>query len=93
MGNAEIVLAIIITGLIIFVIASIAAGSLSAKIGGIIMLIAPFVVNFLIIMLLGDKDLINAICVGLLLSLAFGPATFVVGNSLEKKANANKDIK
>lgn len=51
MNTTEIALIIIITALIIFVIASIVVGSISAKMGGIIMLIAPFLVNFLIIML------------------------------------------
>ena len=44
-------------------------------------------------MLWGDKDLIDALCIGILLSLAFGPATFVIGNVLEKKAKENKVIK
>lgn len=93
MTTAEIALIIIITALIIFVITSIAVGSISAKVGGIIMLIAPFLINFLIIMLWGDKDIIDALCIGILLSLAFGPATFVIGNELEKKTKENKVIK
>jgi hypothetical protein len=92
MNNTEIALIIIITILIILVFASIVTGFISSKMGGIIMLIAPFLINFLIIMLWGDKDLIDALSIGILLSLAFGPATFVIGNILEKKAKENKVI-
>jgi len=93
MSISEIALAILVTILIVIVFVSLSLGYISAKLSGIMMLVFPFVFNFLIVLFWEKGSLISATCGGILLSLAFGPATFVFGRILEKKVKEKRDIK
>ncbi len=88
MNNSDLLLAGIISVLLIAVLTGIRFGMVSAKIGGIIMLVMPTILNAFFIYWLGG-DVIDLICMGLLLSLAFGPATYIAGRNLEKIVNKN----
>lgn len=55
------------------------------------MLISPFIVNAIIALWRGG-DVVDLVCMGFLLSFAFGPATFIVGRRLEKKVKSSNIV-
>lgn len=60
-------------------------GLIKANIAGLIMLIGPCLITAFVYQFF-DEDIISTVCMGVLLSLAFGPATFVIAHHLEKKS-------
>ncbi len=90
MDNSDFILAGIISLFLITILIGIRFGLVSARIGGIAMLVSPCVFNAILVIWKGG-DVVDMICMGLLLSLAFGPATFIVGRKLEEKAKNNKE--
>lgn len=91
MESSDLILAGIIAFLLITILTSIRFGLVSAKIGGITMLISPCIVNTMIVLWRGG-DVVDMVCMGLLLSFAFGPATLIVGRRLEEKAKSSNVV-
>lgn len=87
----DFLLAGIIISFLITTLISIRFGLVSARIGGIVMLVSPCIVNAIFVIWKGG-DLVDMICMGLLLSVAFGPATFIAGRRLEAKAKNDNII-
>jgi hypothetical protein len=85
MNHTDIVLAGVIAILLIATLTGIRLGLLSARVGGIIMLVSPTILNAIIVLWSGG-DIVDLVCMGLLLSFAFGPVTFIAGRTLEKIA-------
>ncbi len=92
MNTPDLIFVTIISILLILVSILIGRGRISAKLGGTIVLLSPLLVYFIIVIFWEKGEILNAICVGSLLSLAFGPATYVFGRILEKKAKERKNI-
>ncbi len=91
MDTPEFILVSIISILLIIIFIFISRGVISAKLGGIIVLITPFLTYFLIVFFWEKGGILNSVCVGLLLSLAFGPATFKLGRLLENRAKEKRN--
>ena len=89
MDSPELVIGSIIAILSICSLAGVRFGLISAKIAGLLMFLGPFLAN-LIIMRVQGGDAIEMFCMGTLLSFAFGPATFIAGNYLERIAKQRK---
>lgn len=92
MNTPEFILVALLSILLITVFVFIGRGILSAKLGGTRSLIAPLFFYFLIVFFWEKGGIVNAICVGILLSLAFGPATFIFGRVLEKKVKEKTHV-
>lgn len=78
----------VISLLIIGSLAGVRLGMFSAKIATVIMAIGP-VLLMTIIVYFGDGDWVKVFC-SPLLSLAFGPATYVIGRKLEQSEDESK---
>ena len=89
MGSPEFAVGSIIAILLICSLAGVRFGYISAKIAGLVMFLGPVMANLIIVRVQGGNT-IEMFCMGTLLSLAFGPATFVAGNYLERIAKQRK---
>jgi len=84
MDKFDLVLGSLIGLTALIVLSGVRLGLWSVKSATITMLIVPFALNMAIVFL-DKREALEVICVGPLLSLSFGPATYIVCRFLENK--------
>jgi len=55
----------------------------------LIMFVLPFIFETIVVLIRGD-ELLQIVCMGSLLSLSFGPATYIFGRALEERISKQK---
>jgi hypothetical protein len=60
-----------------------------AKQAALIMFILPFIFETIVVLIRGG-ELLQIVCMGSLLSLSFGPATYFFGRALEERGSKQK---
>ncbi len=60
-----------------------------AKQAALIMFVLPFIFETIVVLIRGG-ELLQIVCMGSLLSLGFGPATYIFGRTLEERVSKQK---
>ncbi len=75
---------IVVLGALLVTLTGVRYKVISAKVGFIVMLVIPFLIDTIIV-INKHGSVYEMVCVGSLLSLAFGPATYAAGIWLENR--------